>query len=224
MLPCACNGPTGPTGPASTGGPTGPTGPTGSQGILGPTGPTGSTGSGGPTGPAGPVSATEVILFNASSFWPSLTNGASSIEQIETAVNQQNDIILNFLEATLSYAESAVVALPPDYNGGTFTGKVVWDADGSADVDSIVWGIQLTAFSNGLANDTAYGAAQEVTDANTGADDRNITNSTSPITSGGVPAPGNYLKVRVYRKGSGADNLAATGRFYGVALTYTRAP
>ena len=84
-----------------------------------------------------------------------------------------------------------------------------------------MWGCQARAYTDSDALDQAFGAAVEVTDANNAQNDVNISDATGAITIAGAPAAGQMLQVKVYRLGSGADNLAATAKLLQVIITYT---
>lgn len=151
----------------------------------------------------------------------SFTNGASNVIQIESTTHKVNSFVLDFPQSVQSYAEFSF-SLPHDYNGGTITAEMVWMTD-SASTNSVVWGVQGMALGDNSDWDTAYGSAQTVTDANNGTKKINITSATANITLSGSPASKKHFQLRVYRLGSGADNLAATARLMDVIITYTRA-
>lgn len=165
--------------------------------------------------------STGYIFLSAASCWPSITNGASTIAQIESTTNKQNTFVADFLQSVQSYVEWETV-LAGDYDGGTATAVVNWMAN-SASTNSVVWGVACLAFADGDAQDTSYGAAQQVTDANQGTNIVNVTAATGAITCAGTPSAGKRLKVRAYRLGSGSDNLAATARLMSVKLAYSKA-
>lgn len=173
----------------------------------------------GPPGPPGPAGSAEIFV-TAAAVWQSLTNGASAISQIETTTNKVNTFVADFLQAAQSFVEFDI-PLPQDYNGGTMTAVFYWIAN-SASANFVVWGIQGRAYADGAALDQAFGTAIEATDANTGTNQVNISAVTAAITLAGAPAAGQHAQFRIYRLGSGADNLAATARFLGAKLFYTR--
>ncbi len=216
------SGPSGSTGPAGPSGATGPTGGTGAPGPTGATGPTGGTGAAGPTGATGPGGTVGTIILTAAGGWASTTNGATPAAQVETATNKVNYFQIAFAQSVQSFAEWAL-PMPLDYNGGTITAKFYWLAN-STNTNSVVWGLQAIADPNGQAIDTAYGTAQEVTQANTAtANQVHQSNATAAITIGGTPAAGTYTQFRAYRLGSGSDNLAATANLLAVEISYTKA-
>jgi hypothetical protein len=113
--------------------------------------------------------------------------------------------------------------MPSDYNGGTITAIFYWLAP-SASTNSVVWGIAARAFNDSDPIDQAFGTAQEVTDANGGTDDVNISAATSAITLAGTPAAGSFVQFRAYRNGAaGADTLVALAELLAIRISYTRA-
>ena len=164
--------------------------------------------------------AAELELFGAS-MWPSNTSGCTGLSKYEMGTNKDYFASMSFVNGSQTYAECDIPALPDDYNGGTMTAQFVWDAN-SASTDSVIWGIAGVAFGDNAALDAAFGTPQEVTDGNNGAYKRNISAATSAITWAGTPTAGKSLHLRIYRKGSGSDNLAVAALLNGVILHYTR--
>lgn len=126
-----------------------------------------------------------------------------------------------FPQAAQSFIEWEM-PLPHDYNGGTVTAKFYWLTT-SASTNSVVWGLQAVSFPDNTAINTAFGTAQEVTDANNAANTVNQSASTAAITIAGTPAADVYCQFRAYRKGSGSDNLGANALLLCVQVQYTRA-
>ena len=136
------------------------------------------------------------------------------------AVNDVNIQTLDFVQAAQKYAEWTAY-LPANYTAAaTITATFVWAAN-SASTNSVVWGCQARAYADSDAIDQAFGAAVEVTDANNNTNDVNISAATAAITIAGAPAAGQMVQFKVYRLGSGADNLAATANLLQVIITYT---
>jgi hypothetical protein len=87
-----------------------------------------------------------------------------------------------------------------------------------------VWGCSANSYDDSNAFDMTFFAGVEVTDANQASNDINISNATGSISikqSMSTPAAGQLLHIRVYRLGSGADDLAATANLLQVIITYT---
>jgi hypothetical protein len=127
------------------------------------------------------------------------------------------------VQAAQKYAEWTGY-LPANYTpGATITAKFIW-ACPNASTNSVVWGCSANSYIDSDPFDMAFSAGVEVTDANNANLDVNISNDTAAITikqAAGAPAAGQLLCVRVYRLGSGADNLAASACLLQVVLTYT---
>jgi hypothetical protein len=112
--------------------------------------------------------------------------------------------------------------MPSDYDGGTVTAVFYWLAN-SASGNSVVWGLQGTAFADSDPIDTAWGAAQTVTDANNAQNDVNISAATAAITLAGGPAASELVQFRAYRDAdNGSDDLAADARLIAIRITFTR--
>lgn len=160
------------------------------------------------------------LVLTAAGGWSSTTNGASAIVQNESTTNKVNYFTVDFAQSVQSYFEWDF-ALPSDYNGGNLTAVFYWLAP-SASTNSVVWGIAGRAFGDNTDIDAAFGTAVEVTDANNGNNKVNISATTAAIALAGSPAANQHCQIRVYRLGSGSDNLAAMARLLEVKITYTR--
>jgi hypothetical protein len=78
------------------------------------------------------------------------------------------------------------------------------------------------ALSDGEALDTAFGAAQEVTDALLATGQVHHSADTAALTVGSAPAARDLVVFQIYRKAAdAADTLAATSLLIGVELTVT---
>lgn len=164
--------------------------------------------------------AAEIELFG-SSLWPSLTGGASGVVKFEMSTYKEYFATMSFPNGSQTYAEGDLPALPDDYNGLTMTAKFLWTC-ADASTNPATWGIAGVAYADNNSLDAAFGTAQEVTDANNGADKRNVSAATAAITFAGSPTAGKGLHLRIHRLGSGSDTLAAAARLIGVVLNYTR--
>ena len=213
-------GPTGYTGYTGPIGPTGYTGYTGPSGAIGPTGYTGYTGPTGPTGYTGPAQSS-IIMLSAAGAIPSTTSGAAAAAQSETTTNKINTLGMDFADSSSKlYAEWGVF-MPPLYSGGTVTAKFIWSAAGTS-TNGVVWGCQAVAYPDLSNLDTAYGTAQEVTDAHSAtANQVQISSATSAITIAGTPGPNTFVNFRAYRDSANAsDTLAQTARLLAVIISY----
>lgn len=141
--------------------------------------------------------------------------------QVEYGTNDVDLWLADFDPTSDEYIQWDVGS-PSDWDGGTVTGVVRWLAD-SASGDSAVWGLQGRSYADGEAIDQAWGAAQTVTDANTGQNQENVSAATAAITLAGTPAAGERWHFRGYRDAdNGSDDLAADARLIGIMVTFTR--
>jgi hypothetical protein len=166
--------------------------------------------------------SSQIILFGASATLDT-TTGATAGSKIEMATNKQNlNNYPSFPNGSKTYVEWDFV-LPGDWvASGTFTAEFFWTAN-SASTNSVVWGIQGRAYASGDAIDQAWGSAVEVTSANTAAYGDIKSSATAAVTLAGTVAGGNSVRIRAYRLGSGADNLAVAALLKCVRLNYSRA-
>ncbi len=180
------------------------------------------TGDAGSTGATGPKPDGSISVGGAG-MWPSTTSGAGYPVQIETVTNLVNYIGVPFSDsASKLYAEFALT-MPSDWNAGTITATFRWLAAGTS-TNSVVWGLQGLARGDLETMDTAFGTAQEATDAHSStADQVQITAATAAITLAGTPAAGDLVQFRVYRdSANGSDTLAQTVYLLAIQITFTR--
>lgn len=149
----------------------------------------------------------------------SKTSGASSITQEETTTNKVNDVSVQFAQGVQSFWEIGVFL--PNWDGGTITATYYWFA-ATASAGAVVFGAQGQAYSDAAPVDGAFGADVEVTDANNGNTDVNISATSGAITIAGAVGDPQWVQMRFYRLGSGADVLAATAKLLCVVLRYNR--
>ena len=163
----------------------------------------------------------KVFILGAAGGWPSATNGGTGPTKTESATNKVNLYTLDFVTAAQKYAEWTAY-LPSNYtSAATVTATFVWTASGTS-TNSVVWGCAARAYGDSVTIDQAYSAGVEVTDAHTAtALQVQISGATAAITIAGSPAAGQLCQFRVYRLGSGADNLAVTANLIQVIITYT---
>lgn len=195
----------------------------GNQGLQGSIGNQGSQGSQGVQGVQGSqgVSALGQINILAGGIFLALSNGASQTQQYVSGTNFVDAFFVDFAASTQSYIVIGM-PMPADWDGGTVYFVPYWQANSSS-TNSVVIGLQARAWADGDTYDQAYGTAQEVTDANHGMYVMNIGAPSSPVTIAGSASPGAWVQWRIYRLGSGSDNLAATLRLMGLRVHYGRA-
>jgi hypothetical protein len=161
----------------------------------------------------------QTIWVPAGAIVPRTTNGAAGPNQTETSTNKVNVRTLDFDQATQQHGDF-VVSMPKGWDLGTVTAKFLWTAAAGTGGQGCVWGIQGVALSDNDALDTAFGTAQEVTDALQTTNNVHISADTGAMTIGASPAARDLVVFQVYRKAAdGADTLAATALLLGVELT-----
>lgn len=166
-------------------------------------------------------SAQGTIVLTAGAGWPSTTSGSAGPLKSETSTNHVNVMTLDYSDSNSKLYSEWEIVMPPTYTGGTITAKIVWFAP-STSTNSTVWGVAMGAFADLTTLDTAYGTAQETTDAHSStANQVQITPATGAITIAGSPAANTPVMVRVYRDSNNAsDTLAQTASLLEVILTY----
>lgn len=166
------------------------------------------------------VTGKETIFVPAGAMTARTTNGAAA-GTVESATNKVMLKTLDFDAGTDEYAQFAV-RMPKSWDEGTITAAFLWTAN-STSTNSVIWGIQGVALSDNDAIDTAFGAAQTVTDANgSSAYTERISGATAAVTIGNTPAAEDWVVFQVYRDAAaGGDTLAADALLLGVTLYYT---
>ena len=131
---------------------------------------------------------------------------------------------LDFDKDTAEYADSVLFAMPSDYNGGTFTFKVIWKHAATTTNFKVAWGLAAVAFADDLALNVAYGSVVQVNDIGGTTSDYYITPESAAVTPGGTAAAGCGMLIQINRFATDAtnDTLAIDAGLIGVQITYTR--
>ena len=163
------------------------------------------------------------IFITAAGMTPQATNGCAALVTTSMATNKQDIRTLNFDADAIEYAQSALFAMPSDYNGGTFTYKILWKHADTTTNFGVVWAVDAICYADDGALDAAWGTAVNVTDIGGTTNDIYVSPISSAVTPGGTPAAGNPILVRVQRVATdAADTLAIDAKFIGIQITYTR--
>ena len=145
------------------------------------------------------------------------TNGAAA-GLTESTTNKVMMRTLDFDQSTDEFAQIAI-PMPKNWNEGTVTAQFCWTASATGNV---VWTCAGAALSDDDAVDTAFGAAQSVTDSVTAAGDVMWSAATSAITIAGTPAAEDLVVFQFSRDAdNGSDTLAADAKLIAVRLKYT---
>ena len=225
--PTGATGITGPTGitgaTGSTGaGTTGVTGPTGVTGITGPTGATGAgttgqTGVTGPTGTTGPTGAGgPEVYIDAAAMVPRTTNGAEA----STVEHVTNDIMIDSyaFDSTTEEGVQFKFAMPTDWDLGTVTYEIYWDAKATAS-GTAIWGVRGRAYADSDAIDQAWGDEVTVTDTLLTVGDVHISPTSTAVTLAGTPAEPDLCIFQIV--GKVAETIAVDTLLMGIMIHYT---
>jgi len=147
------------------------------------------------------------------------TGGAGALVSLETTAGRPD--IRGFpFDGTTNENVEFEIALPKKWALGTVTARFYWSTVG-LDTDSVIWGIQMVAVSDGSTIDVAYGSAIEVTDNIQGVtEELQISAATAAITAAGTPADADMLYIRIYRDAA-TDTAAEDAVLAGVKLFLT---
>jgi len=167
------------------------------------------------------VAGTDTIWIPAATMYPTTTNGAAALTQVELTAGQPELKVLDFNDSTDQFAQFSV-SFPKSWNEGTVTFKAYFTSAGTNSGDCI-WGLQGVAVSDNGAIATAFGTAQTVTKAHSGtANDLDVSGESSAITIAGTPAEGDDVFFQVYRDANaGGDTLTGDARLIGIQIFFT---
>lgn len=141
--------------------------------------------------------------FDAAEFIPRTTNGCG-VDSRETSTNRVNRDLLAFDPGSQQFAQLWTL-WPSGWN--TFRASFVWITSGTT--GSCVWQCRARIYTDGDATDNAFGTAQSVTDAVTGASQQMQTAFTPTITPGGTVGDGKLMCIQIDRDAAnGSDNLS----------------
>jgi hypothetical protein len=152
------------------------------------------------------------VHIDASQFIPRTTNGAG-IDSQETATNRVNRDYLTFDPAAAEFAQ-AWFAWP----AGWATAKVTFYWKATSATGACVWSARLRVYTNGDADDSAFGTAVTATDTAPAADSHSQTVTTG-ITPSGTVTAGKLTCLGVSRDATnGSDTLAVDAFLQGVLV------
>jgi len=153
------------------------------------------------------------IHFDAASKIPR-TTGGGGVDSTETSTYKVNADFITLDATTAEYAQAWFV-WPIGWN--TCTCTFFWQA--TTGTGSVRLGAQIRVWTDADAQDSAFGTAQEVTDAAASANTKRTTAATSAITPSGTVTGGKLACIQVYRDpANGADDMAVDAYLQGVLL------
>jgi hypothetical protein len=152
------------------------------------------------------------VHIDASQFIPRTTNGAG-IDSQETATNLVNRDYLTFDPAAAEFAQ-AWFAWPT----GWATAKVTFYWKATSATGACVWSARLRVYTNGDADDSAFGTAVTATDTAPAANSHSQTVTTG-ITPSGTVTAGKLTCLGISRDATnGSDTLAVDAFLQGVLV------
>jgi hypothetical protein len=152
------------------------------------------------------------VHIDASQFIPRTTNGAG-IDSQETATNLVNRDYLTFDPAAAEFAQ-AWFAWP----AGWATAKVTFYWKSTSATGACVWSARLRVYTNGDADDSAFGTAVTATDTAPAANSHSQTVTTG-ITPSGTVTAGKLTCLGISRDATnGSDTLAVDAFLQGVLV------
>jgi|GEM_PF-1169751 len=160
----------------------------------------------------------KALSIPASGMIARITNGPSS-GSTETTTNKIMARTWDYDDTTVERAQFTIV-MPKSWNEGAITVRFVWTATPAT--GDVVWGMRAVAISDDDPLDAAFGAAVEIVDSVTAADDLMHSGETSAMIIGGTPAESDFVVFEPYRSGAnGLDTLVGDARLLGVQLFIT---
>lgn len=172
----------------------------------------------------GTQSYLDEIPIPAAAFGPSTTSGGEAGSH-EYGTNDVDRYHIALSGTTKEYSACSW-PMPTDWDGGSFKVKLPWSSDtGSSNGEGVTLGVQAKCCGDGDDIDSAWGAAQEVSDtlqADNGTKQQ-FTPATAAVTPAGTPAGGEMLDLRIYRDPDNVnDDMAEDAWVHGAVLQITR--
>lgn len=166
------------------------------------------------------------VEFMAREMSPSFSNGCSAFQVTETDPSNPNLHFVEFDPGVDTSCEFATV-LPAGWIGGTFQFRLYWSHGFGSVADwDVTWELQVNTYSSGqtLARVLVPGSIVQTTGGVT--DTLYITAESDPVNiPGSLNLPGNYVMVRIWRRGtSSADTLTVGARLHGIRFNLGNAP
>jgi hypothetical protein len=134
--------------------------------------------------------------IDASEFIPRTTAGCG-IDSQETATNRINRDLLAFDPGANEHAQ-VTFWWPAGWSTARLT--YAWEAAGAGgNLGTCTFGARMRMFSDGDAEDQAFGTAQTVTDTAAVANTIRLTSATAAVTPAGTVAAGRPCTLEIYR-------------------------
>lgn len=162
------------------------------------------------------------IYIPAGMFHPRGDNGAEAA-YYTPATNNLTRIVYEFDPDTKKFI-CLDFKMPEGWNRSTIKAKFDWShKTGASNGDNVEWEIAAVAMGNNDSLDPTIGTAVTVVDAVDSASASVLRTSpaTGAVTVGGSPALNDLIHLRIARKVSDSDNMAAGARLHGVHIQFT---
>jgi hypothetical protein len=166
------------------------------------------------------------VEFMARDMRPSVTNGSSSEQVLETGPTYPNLHYIEFDPDTDTSCEISTI-LPAGWIGGTFQFRLYWSHPiGSVGAWDVKWELQVNTYSSGQALARVLVPGSVVQAEGGSVDTLYITNESDPVEiPGALNMPGNYVVIRIFRRGTdAADTLTVPARLHAVRFNLGNAP
>ena len=152
---------------------------------------------------------------------PTITAGASAIQQFEQTVGRPNQIFRDF-DSTQDEAVEFSIIFGTSWDAGTVNFQAVWQSAGAVST-GITVGLEGVCIADGEASDAVYGTAIFVDDdAQNTAYEQFTTVKSNAVTIGGTPAFGEKCTFRFYRDFDATnDDMTQDMRVEGIWFFYT---
>lgn len=163
----------------------------------------------------------QTIWVPAAALRPTVTDGASALQDVELTVGQPNIQVVDFIKANDTFAQFQV-ALPKSWDKGTISFQVFWTVS-AAVATSVTWSMEGVAIPDDGPIDVAYGVAEIVNDtATNSANDLLVTTESAPLSLAGTPTDDNICYFKIYRDVDDVgDDMVEDARLIGIKLFFT---
>ena len=160
------------------------------------------------------------LFIPAAAMRATVSNGAAAINDVETTAGRPDISAFDF-DASADEAVQFGFYMPPSYNAGTVTYKVLWEST-AGDTDGVAWALQGIAVADNASIDQAYGTAVVVTDDNQGAAEEQLVTAESGAVTIANAAASLMTYFRAFRDVSDVnDDMTEDARMIGVVLFIT---
>jgi len=162
----------------------------------------------------------ETIWIPAAAMQPTVSNGCSFLQIVETTAGKPDLQVIDFDKATDEFAQFQI-AMPKSWNEGTITYQVFWTGNQTSGI--VAWTLEAVSIADDESMGATYGTAVTNMDvASNVANDLAVSTESGAVTIGGTPAAGELCAFRVGRDANnGADTYDGDARLIGIKIFFT---